>query len=199
MKLPERRKAKRPYSAGPMRRVNSTVTTVISTTPAARIANPARLAAAIAALSRSPRKPPTRGPATRRSRSQPRLRTALLPLAGDDADHGAVEDPQVEPDREVADVVAVHLDPLAEGALVAPGDLPEAGDPRQGDAQDLARRPEPAQLVQRVGPGPDEAHLPAHHVDELRQLVQARGAHDPADAGHAGVVVELPVPLVLAL
>src|SRR4051794_8561356 len=110
MKPPERRKARRPYSAGPMRRVSSTVTGVMSTTPAARIANPAMLAAAIAALSPSLRKPVRRGPATRRSRSRARLRTALLPFTGDDADHGAVEDPQVEPDREVADVVAVHLD-----------------------------------------------------------------------------------------
>ena len=54
MKLPERRKASRPYSSAPMSRVNSTVTTVISTTPAARIAKPAMLDVAMARLSLSP-------------------------------------------------------------------------------------------------------------------------------------------------
>ena len=41
------------------------------------------------------------------------------------------------------------------------------------------------------GRGPDEAHLSAPHVDELRQLVQRGPAQEAPDAGHARIVLEL--------
>ena len=38
---------------------------------------------------------------------------------------------------------------------------------------------------------PDDRHLAAQHVDQLRQLVEAEPAQEAPDAGHAGVVGEL--------
>lgn len=40
-------------------------------------------------------------------------------------------------------------------------------------------------------PGADHAHLPAQHVDELGQLVEARLAQESPQPGHPGVVFQL--------
>src|SRR5678815_2844199 len=46
---------------------------------------------------------------------------------------------------------------------------------------------------------PDEAHLSAQHVQDLRQLVDARGTDERADAGDAAVVLLRPLRLPVAL
>src|SRR5450759_5895685 len=44
-------------------------------------------------------------------------------------------------------------------------------------------------LVDGMRPRPYQAHLPAQHVPELRQFVEAVAADDTADAGDSGVVL----------
>ena len=41
----------------------------------------------------------------------------------------------------------------------------------------------------RVGPRADDRHGAAEHVEELRQLVERGAPQDPADAGHARIVL----------
>src|SRR5581483_4681494 len=46
-------------------------------------------------------------------------------------------------------------------------------------------------------PRPDEAHVAAEYVDELRQLVERRAPQQPPDRGDPGVVRELSRPVEL--
>src|SRR5437899_47414 len=46
-------------------------------------------------------------------------------------------------------------------------------------------------LVDGMRPRSNQAHLPAQHVPELRQFVEAVAADNTADAGDSGVVVDL--------
>jgi len=68
-----------------------------------------------------------------------------------------------------------------------PHHLRQARQSRPDAPPEIARRIGPTQppdvgLHQR--PGPDGAQFPAKHVDELRQLIEARGAQQPPDDGH---------------
>jgi hypothetical protein len=74
-----------------------------------------------------------------------------------------------------------------------PADLPESGKPgahrktaREGGAEALPFLP-------RDDAGADEAHLTAHHIPELRQLIETGSAEETAEGGHAGVVLQLHV------
>ena len=52
-------------------------------------------------------------------------------------------------------------------------------------------------LVDDQRPRPDQAHLAAQHVDELRQLVERRRAQEPPDARDARIVGDLEEPVGL--
>lgn len=74
---------------------------------------------------------------------------------------------------------------------VALGHLPPAGDARLAGEELVAAVAELVGLLERHGPGPDHGQVAREHVDELRQLVQARPAQEAAHARDARVVVEL--------
>lgn len=77
------------------------------------------------------------------------------------------------------------------GRRVALGHLPPAGDAGLAGEELVARVPELVGLLEGHGPGPDHGQVTREHVDELRQLVQARPAQEAAHARDARVVVEL--------
>ena len=77
--------------------------------------------------------------------------------------------------------------------VVAAADLPQAG---QAGADLEIVDPGLAVELELVGhhrPGADQAHLAAHHVEQLRQLVQAGLAQKAADGRDPGIVLELAV------
>lgn len=77
------------------------------------------------------------------------------------------------------------------GRGVALGHLPPAGDARLAGEELVAAVAELVGLLERHGPGADHGQVAREHVDELRQLVQARPAQEAAHARDARVVVEL--------
>lgn len=77
------------------------------------------------------------------------------------------------------------------GRRVALGHLPPAGDARLAREELVAAVAELVGLLERHGPGADHGQVAREHVDELRQLVQARPAQEAAHARDARVVVEL--------
>src|SRR6186997_2084497 len=95
-----------------------------------------------------------------------------LALARENGDDRAVDDPDIEPSRVITHVVAIHLDALAKGALVAARHLPEASDPRWDQPEYLRGGTELAELVHGIGAWTDDAHLAPEDVDQLRQLVE---------------------------
>src|SRR4029077_7840813 len=110
------------------------------------------------------------------------------------AQHGgdrSQEDPHVETERPVVDVLHVALDPVFE--LRFPADhLPEAGDAGlDAEATPVGARLDPADVAQRQGPGTDQAHVAADDVEELWELVEAQAADQASDARHARVVADL--------
>src|SRR5260221_5583339 len=46
-------------------------------------------------------------------------------------------------------------------------------------------------LINRMRPRPNQAHLPTQHVPELRQFIEAVAADNSSDTSHSGVVVDL--------
>src|SRR4029079_9088493 len=106
--------------------------------------------------------------------SRLRLPTSRLPLvrAAEEGEGRTREDPQVDERRAVLDVPDVELDPLRPGER---GPAVHLGPP--GDAR-LHVEPVPLALVVLLdliaerGTRADHAHLAAHDVPELRQLVE---------------------------
>src|SRR5205085_5763763 len=119
-------------------------------------------------------------------------------LAADERREREGDDHQVAADREVLDVLALHGEPLLERQVPAAGDLHR---PRQAR---LDREPEPLRVrvaldeIGLLGSRPDDAHLSAQDVHELRELVEARPAEKPPDARHTWVVLELEYRLLQA-
>src|SRR5215208_2221048 len=106
---------------------------------------------------------------------------AVEPMArGDHADAGR-EDEEVVAEGGLVEVGEVQLDPLVPGQRGAAVDLRPTRDPRPGV--------EPVALALRVavdlhldgGAGPDEGHLAAQDVDEVRELVERGAAQQRAD------------------
>src|SRR5437588_9517869 len=74
-------------------------------------------------------------------------------------DHGAPEDPQIEPQRPGVDVLAVELDDLLEVAdPVVAVELPESGDARLHGEASPVMRSIALDLVDRGGTRAHEAH-----------------------------------------
>src|SRR5689334_8369805 len=49
----------------------------------------------------------------------------------------------------------------------------------------------PCTVINRVRPGSYQAHIPAHHIPELRKLVQTVTAENSPDPGDARIVAQL--------
>src|SRR6266550_997852 len=84
--------------------------------------------------------------------------------------------------RAELDVPEVELDPLGPGQPGAPVDLGPAGDPGPDVEPVALALVVLVDLVAERRPRPDDRHVAAHDVPELRQLVQRQPAQDPARA-----------------
>src|SRR5687768_74527 len=109
--------------------------------------------------------------------------------AAEEREGRAEEDLEVDLGRAVPDVPDVELDPLRPRQRRASVHLRPAREPR-ADVE-----PVPLvlvvllDLVAQRRPRPDDAHVAAQDVPELRQLVDRRPPQDPPDAGDAAVSV----------
>ena len=106
--------------------------------------------------------------------------------AGQDAPRGRRADAQVEVDRAVRDVLEVVGELLRPGGLAGHPQLGEAGQARLDHQPLPVLRDLAAQLLEERGPDrprPDDAHVPAHDVPKLRQLVQVGKAQHAPEAG----------------
>src|SRR6266542_3421563 len=122
-----------------------------------------------------------------RFRSVPPSAGLALVRPAEERGRGAQEDLQVEPRGAVLDVPDVQLDalcPRQPGAAVDLGPAGDAGLDLQPPA--LASRVL-LDLVAQGRPRADDAHVPAHHVPELGELVDGEPAEQPADSGDARV------------
>ena len=84
-------------------------------------------------------------------------------------------------------------------SVVAARHLPQAGHPGLHGESLVVRVLVVLELVLERRPRPDERHVPEEHVHELRQLVQARLAQEPADRGDARIGGQLLQALVVGL
>ena len=93
--------------------------------------------------------------------------------------------------RPAGHVHVVELDHLVEGHVVAPRDLPETGDAGRDVEALLGPAAAAAGFVDPQRPRPDQAHLAAHHVEELGHFVEAPLAQHSAHARDARVALDL--------
>src|SRR4029077_14193621 len=84
------------------------------------------------------------------------------------------DQPKVETERPAADIGDVHLERLPEARASSCCNLPEPSHAlRDQEAVEVVRLEE-LRLVRNAGTWPDQRHLAAQDVDQLRQLVEAR-------------------------
>src|SRR5262245_37782263 len=102
------------------------------------------------------------------------------------------DDLQVEANRPIFDVVEIVLDALFERRVAAPAiDLRPAGKARLDLVAEHVLRdlvPELLDEMRTLGPRPDDGHVPAQHVPELRELVEVRAPEEPAERRHPWIV-----------
>ena len=110
-------------------------------------------------------------------------------LAAHDHADGVGQDPQVEDGTTVVDVPDVEREPLVPRRRVAPVHLCPAGDARPNLQAAGLPVAVAGEVLHRQRPRADEAHLAGHHVDERRQLVEARRPQESAEPGERSVVV----------
>src|SRR5512139_3031860 len=113
--------------------------------------------------------------ATQPGRSRASRMARLIGMLVDEAvPEGHEEDLEVEGERPVLDVEDVVLDALLDRGVAAPAvDLRPAGEAALDLVAQHVARDALAELVDEDRPlraRPDEAHLPAEDVDQLRQL-----------------------------
>src|SRR4051812_6806605 len=112
-------------------------------------------------------------------------------LLGDDRGHRFWHDLEGEPPRPTGDVLEISFHPGIEIRTVTRADLPQAGNAR------LHREPAPmpdvvfGNFLWQWRARSDEAHLAAQHVPELRQLVEAGPAQEPARTRQARIIGHL--------
>src|SRR5690606_31750314 len=104
----------------------------------------------------------------------------------------AEEDPQVEGERPVADILVLHPHDFVETPhVVATVRLPRAGHPGHDAEPDEVIRVVDGDLRRERRARTDQAHLTAQHVEQLRHLVETRAAQPAADARHARIIHDL--------
>ncbi len=125
------------------------------------------------------------GTRPRATPSRPRSRADAAHGAGQDAPRGRGADTQIQVDRAVRDVLQVVGELLGPGGLAGHPQLGEAGQARLDDQPLPVLRDLAAQLLEERGPDrarADDAHVSAHDVPQLRQLVEVGKAQEPAEA-----------------
>src|SRR6478609_5045813 len=126
--------------------------------------------------------------------TRPSSVTGRSPTATQEGRDGAQRDDQVAPWRPVLDVAVAEPDPgLDRGVAPVAVDLRPPGDADRHPvaiavAVDLGG--ELLDEVRALGPGTDDGHVAADHVEQLRQLVEVGLAKHVADLGDALVVVD---------
>src|SRR5215204_5572463 len=119
--------------------------------------------------------------ARRRVATVPAARRALV-RPGQERQRRARQDLQLEPRRTVVDVPDVELDPLVPRQRGAAVHLRPARQPRLHLEPAPLRRRVLLDLVAERRPRPDDRHVSAEDVPELRELVQRQPAQHAADA-----------------
>src|SRR5438874_2515210 len=117
------------------------------------------------------------------------LASLCAPAEKHDGD-GLDEDPQVEERGPVVNVFEVERDPAVEaGDVVAPADLPEAGDAGlHAESAAVSGGFDALDLVHRERSRTDEAHVAFEDVPELSEFVERGLAEEASDAGHARIL-----------
>ena len=106
-----------------------------------------------------------------------------------DFPEGEEEDFHVEPDGELAGVAEIPRDALAEGEVVAPADLGQAGDAgADAHAQGAGDAVEGGHLLRNPRAGADEGHVALEDVEQLRQFIERGGAQELAHEGGAFLI-----------
>src|SRR5450755_3770181 len=98
---------------------------------------------------------------------------------------------QVEDKRPVLHIAQIEPDRLLPGQVGAAVDLPQPGDARLDyqPAPDVVAVP--CSLVRQRGPRADQRHVPAHDIDQLRQLVHRPAAEPGTNGRYPRVVADL--------
>src|SRR5208283_216563 len=102
----------------------------------------------------------------------------------------ACEDAQVQKQTPVLDVGEIKVHVEFERRTPARGNLPKTGDAGFYVKAPVVLKFVLADLGDGMRPRPNQAHLPAQHIPELREFVEAVAAEDVADASDSGVVVD---------
>ena len=86
------------------------------------------------------------------------------------------------------DIAQIPLNALVPAHYVAAFHLRQPGHARPDAEAAQLPRVVPLHLVGQRGPGADQAHFAAQHIDELRQFVGGEPAQDPAGPGDPGLI-----------
>jgi hypothetical protein len=97
------------------------------------------------------------------------------------------EDPDVESEADAPRVFDIEVGAEFHRPFSSRRDLPQSRQPRLDVMPFVLPRLVPRHDGREFGPGADQAHLPAGHVEELRQLIQAPPAQETADGRMPGV------------
>src|SRR5437764_907771 len=105
-----------------------------------------------------------------------------------DRDEGPPEDVEVETEARVVDVPDVERELLLPRDRVPAAHLGEPGDPRAHVVTSRLLGGVALEVLHQERARPDERHVAAEHVPELRQLVERAGPEERAEPGEPGVV-----------
>lgn len=116
-------------------------------------------------------------------------------FAPQNAHRGLDNDPQVQPNRPVSNVLAIHVEHVLETGFASSASLPEAGQARNdieplrvGSGIDLSQQ-EAISYLKR--PWANQAHVTTQHVPELGKLIEAGPSKDASDGGDPGILLHL--------
>src|SRR5512142_894054 len=114
---------------------------------------------------------------------------------GQDHDRRTAEDPEVQAERPVRDVIQIEPNHPRAIQITPPSHLPEARQPRQDrHPAPVTRRvhlPQQRAVAELERAGAHQAHLTPQDVPQLRQLVQARPPQELSQPRHPGVLAHL--------
>src|SRR5258708_24818789 len=103
----------------------------------------------------------------------------------------ACKDAQVQAQTPVFDVGKVKMHVEFERQTIPRRNLPETRDPGFNVKAPELVKFVMVDVVDRMRTRPNQAHLLAQHIPELRQLIEAVAADNSTDTGDSGVVVDL--------
>src|SRR5262249_33754954 len=105
--------------------------------------------------------------------------------------NGLRDDRNLARPRPAFEILAIVLDALVVARAGAAADLPQPCDPRADQQIITAIAAVAIKLRARDRTRADEAHVAAQHVEQLRQLVEARLAQERANLGYPRINAQL--------